>query len=595
MMSTAMVVSVGTELGTTRSGASEREDGEGMSFAESFGESAGLSIDGRGKGTAGGLASETKDERNVELSKDLEESGPASDGTRGKMIAGQGMKKSEVFGNTSRKVPEKTSGNVLVSKNPVAVLGRTVGGVSSGAGEHLLMPSESSLRAVTKGVQATISKKATVAGPKAEEEELQSGETKEGAGRPVLAVPKLSADRDSKDLKAVSREGAGALNGALGGESQGHKKIAPEKKSEDAASVKKTEKVNRDEELKTVDGVGEMKGAEVRSTDGIGVPGAVTAQGQTLLPGAGQSKDAGEAGGLDSGEVIAVSGKTVDGAEVSRSKEIVSGKKAGVEDSGDAVNAAASQGSTAKPEGDGGMPAVAAANGGKDGDGKAAIPVVGAAVAHAGVGGNGTASEIVPGAAVGHTPGDIAGGKVQAGAAVAHAANLQAGSRDEGGVAGASEMGGMHRVLTATPTALEVGVANGTQGWLKIRAEMTEGGQVNASLSSATSSGQEMLHRELPALTAYLHEERVSVNAVAVQTNTAAGAGPMPAGGMNPESRGQQREQQGGGEQQQSVVTLDADRVDGGMTFEGLNGLGQDGSLSSGMFSGGGGYLNVRA
>jgi hypothetical protein len=589
MMSTAMVVSVGTELGTARSGASEREDGEGMSFAESFGESAGLSIDGRGKGTAGGLASEIKDGKNAEISKDLEEPGPASDGARGKVIVGQGPKESAVPG----KVSGNTLGNVPVSKNPVALLARTAGGIASGAGEHRLIASGSSLEAVTKDVQAAIPQKAMTAGPKVEEDELQSGETKEGAG-PVLSVPKLSTDMGSKDLKVALREGADPLDGALEVESPGHKKIASEKKSEDAASVKRTGKANGAGEFKTVGGVGDVKGAEVRSADGIGVPGTVTAQGQTLLPGAGQPKEAGKTGGPDSGEVIAVSGKTADGAEVSRAKKIGPGKKAGVEDSGDAVNAAASQGPMAKPEGDGGMPAVAAATGGKDGDGKTTIPVVAATVSHAGVGGNGVASEVVPGVAVGHTPGDITGGKVQAGAVVSHAANLQ-GSGDEGGTAGASEMGGMHRVLTATPTALEVGIANGTQGWLKIRAEMTEGGQVNASLSSATTSGQEMLHRELPALTAYLHEERVSVNAVAVQTNAAAGAGPMPAGGMNPEGRGQQHEQQGGGEQRQSVVNADADRIDGGMTYEGLNGLGQDGSLSPGMFSGGGGYLNVRA
>lgn len=259
------------------------------------------------------------------------------------------------------------------------------------------------------------------------------------------------------------------------------------------------------------------------------------------------------------------------------------------------MNPVASQTSLTKPDEDGSTSAVAATPGGKDGDGKAVTSLAAATVAHVGAGSGGAAPEIVTGVAVGHTLGDVAGGKIQVGAAVAHTTSLQTGSGDQGNTAGAAEIGGMHRILTATPTALEVGVANGTEGWLKIRAEMTEGGQVNASLSSVTTSGQEMLHRELPALTAYLHEERVSVNAVVVQANAAAGAGPMPAGGMNPEGRGQQREQQGGGEQQQGVVNVDSDRVDGGMTYEGLSGLGQDGSLSPGMFSGGGGYLNVRA
>ena len=54
-------------------------------------------------------------------------------------------------------------------------------------------------------------------------------------------------------------------------------------------------------------------------------------------------------------------------------------------------------------------------------------------------------------------------------------------------------------------------MANGTQGWLKIRAEMTDGGVVNASVSATTSAGQEMLHRELPSLTAYLQQEQIGV------------------------------------------------------------------------------------
>jgi hypothetical protein len=80
------------------------------------------------------------------------------------------------------------------------------------------------------------------------------------------------------------------------------------------------------------------------------------------------------------------------------------------------------------------------------------------------------------------------------------------------------------------------------------------------------------------------------------QTSAAADTGSMPGGAMNPEGREQQREQQGGGEQRQGVTTdVDSGRVDSVMAYEGLNGLDQDGSLSSGIFPGGGGYLNVRA
>jgi hypothetical protein len=316
-----------------------------------------------------------------------------------------------------------------------------------------------------------------------------------------------------------------------------------------------------------------------------------------LPPGDGQQNEVGKTADSGSDEVLATTGKTV-GGDGSRSKEIVPGRKSMVEDAGDAANAATSQTSPAKPEGDNGTPVVNGASGEKDGDGRTTSPAVAATVAHVGpgsAGNNGTASEIAPGVAIGHTSADIAGGKVQAGEAVAHAANSQAGLGEQGGATGATEIGGTHRILTATPTTLEVGVSNGTQGWLKIRAEMSESGQVNASLSSATSAGQEMLHRELPALTAYLHQERVPVNGVTVQANAAAGTGSMPAGGMNPEGRGQQREREGGGEQRQGVTNVDSDRVDGGRAYEGLNGPGQDGLLSPGIFPGGGGYLNVRA
>lgn len=106
------------------------------------------------------------------------------------------------------------------------------------------------------------------------------------------------------------------------------------------------------------------------------------------------------------------------------------------------------------------------------------------------------------------------------------------------------------RTLLATPTSLEVGVSNGTHGWLKIRAEMADGGTVNTSLSPSSIAGQQMLHRELPSLAAYLKSEHVAVNAVVVQ--------PMPANGSDTRdlfggagSGGQGQAQQGGSQMRQ--------------------------------------------
>ena len=83
---------------------------------------------------------------------------------------------------------------------------------------------------------------------------------------------------------------------------------------------------------------------------------------------------------------------------------------------------------------------------------------------------------------------------------------------------------GIPRALAATPNTLEIGIQSGTHGWLKVRADMAAGGVVNAAVSSSSSEGQEMLHRELPALTAFLRQEKVAVNAIVVHTSSLAGS-----------------------------------------------------------------------
>ena len=77
------------------------------------------------------------------------------------------------------------------------------------------------------------------------------------------------------------------------------------------------------------------------------------------------------------------------------------------------------------------------------------------------------------------------------------------------------QLGDAH-TLTATPQALEVGVATGTHGWLRVRAEIGASGQVAASVVATTPAAAEALHRSLPALRDYLAQERVGVDTVAV-------------------------------------------------------------------------------
>lgn len=147
------------------------------------------------------------------------------------------------------------------------------------------------------------------------------------------------------------------------------------------------------------------------------------------------------------------------------------------------------------------------------------------------------------------------------------------------------------RTIVATPTVLEVGVANGTHGWLKIRAEMTDAGTVNASLATASTSGQEMLHHELPSLTAYLHNERVAVNTIVVQqTSTAAPDLRGHNGGMIGYGRGQTG--QNGG-QPGSESRHQPARVQDSVYR--MWGEGQEAQIPLTLYPSGGGWLSVMA
>ena len=79
----------------------------------------------------------------------------------------------------------------------------------------------------------------------------------------------------------------------------------------------------------------------------------------------------------------------------------------------------------------------------------------------------GAATSIVPGPA--RLPGSGGGGS---------ATSLSNGLREQDGSGSAARSTEpMQRTLFATPTALEVGIPDGTHGWLKVRAEMTDGGE----------------------------------------------------------------------------------------------------------------------
>ena len=270
-------------------------------------------------------------------------------------------------------------------------------------------------------------------------------------------------------------------------------------------------------------------------------------------------------------------------------KEAARGAKANVTDTEIAVTAGIDP--VASPKAGASLEKIAAGTvlGGREGENKPqTAPASGAASLHT-VG-------IVPTSVVGgNTAGEVAATKPP-GDTGGHAAVLPTVSREPGesGVVAAS-IDGAPRMLTATPTSLEVGIQSGTHGWLKVRAEMTDGGVVNASVSAASSAGQEMLHRELPGLTAYLQQEKVAVNAVVVHGSSAAGADARSSSGTD-SAGGQTPQRSSEGEQQhQSLGKATLNSSEETMAYGSLHGVDEDGSLPLAAYANGGTWLSVRA
>jgi hypothetical protein len=189
--------------------------------------------------------------------------------------------------------------------------------------------------------------------------------------------------------------------------------------------------------------------------------------------------------------------------------------------------------------------------------------------------------------------GDPPAAKLQTSGTTAHSTNEAAPSREQSEGIFATQLDGAPRTLTASPTELEVGIPNGMHGWLRVRAEITNGGSVNASVSVTSPVAREILHRELPSLTAYLQEEKVSVNTIvvhaplqsAVEQRSSAGAD---AGGGQAAQSGND----GGEGGQHASKTASADEAG---VHRSVPGFEEDGSLHQGTHSAGGSWLSVRA
>jgi len=72
-----------------------------------------------------------------------------------------------------------------------------------------------------------------------------------------------------------------------------------------------------------------------------------------------------------------------------------------------------------------------------------------------------------------------------------------------------------HQVLASGPAQLDVGVFDGTHGWLRVRAELGADGAVSASLT-ASASAHESLRAVLPEMANYLESEAVNVSRIAI-------------------------------------------------------------------------------
>ncbi len=609
MMSTALVMAVGGEQLKTRSAASDRVESGEMTFAQSFGERVGLAVDARTMKSTGDASSEMPGGKS---------SGPLNPDVP---IASTGVKANAVADQRTANFDETTgmAMNVASGKGeslPVDFIARAN---VSNAGHSKTTPGQlpadgevqrnigaeakalaSVSQTKTPGAAAVTRNNAHPVGDveRVATSLVVSNDVLVAESTTVDSVPRESAATAIAERSLLSRD---AVEPTVVNETVLAGKTLEVTASKKSASAQEST-VGAKPTPKTA-GTIESEKVVGDASNVAGMQGAIPLPIQTSAPGDARPDRPGVTAANAYGVVGTVQGKLVVGLPTTGTDN--TGRKAIVRTGNDEVEGtrrgADPTTGMAVATGFGEEIAKAAAVApapGKDAEEKALGAVGAATLFHAVGGSEGTASGIVSGTASGHIPTEVSGAKTQAADAGVHAATVQTGlgEQDASGAA-VAEMGMSHRTLLATPTALEVGLANGTQGWLKIRAEMTDGGVVTASLSSATSAGQEMLHRELPALTAYLQEERVAVNTVVVPANAAAGTEPRFTGGMNGEGSGQaqQGSHHGGGDTRQELISGTSDRADEIPTYMGLNGVGDDGLLSGGTYAGGGSWLNVRA
>ena len=566
MMSAAMLMMASAEPANVRPMSadqpSEQGTGDDISFAKSLSDRVAESVLPRAKSSAEEATIALTDLKALISAKKLDEAAKTPEGVA-KTVAGP-----EISGK---------SGLKSVAANKLAEPQASVATATQGK----IAASDSATTKVDSQVDENEGAEVVPSNAPAPKAVLSSGATDES---PVAPVTITGADRplvSGADLPAVQKQT----------ESIGKTKEIPVSKKAEKAQETTTSKVGQKAVSPAVNTT--LKPTPVTGKEDVSpsvqgaVPGVVAPR-----------NDTGKTTEEDLNKVVPPAINTSSEASFATAsasihKETGQATKAVVEDSETAVSSAVGQGKSETTPEKAGTVAIPV---GGDGDSKGqSVPGASTTLTHS-VAGAVLSSGNSPTAIVaGNTSGELTAAKLPVGDAGARTAGMAALSRENQPGVVAGSINDAPRMLTATPTALEVGIQNGTHGWLSVRAEMADGGVVNASVSATSSAGQEMLHRELPALTAYLQQEKVAVNAIVVHTTPAVAAEGRSS--LGTDGGGGQAQQRGneGGDQQQSVRKQTLNDTDGTMTYPGLQGVDEDGLSSLATYESGGSWLSVRA
>jgi len=616
-MSTAILMSMGAEENTKRPVAQELDRSEGTSFAQALDARVGISSETVGKGPAGGAPPEFWSAKAEATVKNLVGVPEATAGSNAwNLEASVGSSAALVEKGSVAGTPHEgsTPRPELVTKNLIGVPELTAEGKAktltdqvapNGGASKEIAAGKSSPSQILAAVEPQVFGETEDSRTQVAE---MSGDTEEIPGESLTGLTVAAAlstqpgevnpagvQRDENQILIPSIETPVTAKG-----------IATTGPAPENVTAKKTIKTQ-----------GTDASATVASKDGTTVVHAMTGEAkpahgvviQTLAPVLGQieapvalivaptfSHNAVSSGVADGAALVSATASnttaTAATADGSSHKNFVQSMKTPASNSETAPVASADPTGTAKIDVRAERASAVAGSQAGDGDGKG--PTAGespVASIHSVASGNDFASAVVPSGVTGL-------GKLPNGESGAQTSGLSTGLKEQDGSgAAARSMEPMPRTLSATPTALEVGIPDGTHGWLKVRAEMTDGGVVNASVSAASSASQEMLHRELPSLTAYLQMEKVAVNSVIVHPTAGTGTDSLGySAGTGGGASGQtpQGSNEGGG-QRQSSVNAATEATEDVSSYRELRGVGEDGALPLTVYEGGGSWLSVRA